>query len=166
MGRVVNYLRDYVKEGEFELKSGQVSDYYIDVKSAMLNPKFLNLLCSMTRGQHYNFNKILCMETGGIPFAVALSLDFNKRYSILRKEDKSHGISNRLIGDIGELDKVLIVDDVLTTGETVYELIKLVENRDAMVSGILCIVNRPNISRIAGYDVQSLALGYEFVTRD
>lgn len=143
-----------IKFGEFTLKSGRISPFFIST----------GVLCdgatSYELGRHFarkisevygtNFDAIYGPAYKGIPLAVSVSialqkeLGINKPWIFDRKEKKTYADASAFVG--AELDlgaKVVIVDDVLTTGETKVEAIEKIENSiKADVVGIVIAVDR------------------------
>jgi orotate phosphoribosyltransferase len=134
-----------IKKGEFILRSGKKSNYYVDIKESITDPKILNILISSITEQlnetGENPSAIAGMELGAVPLIVALSLKLNIPYIIIRKEKKEYGISNRIIGKILS-GQIAIIEDVVTTGKTVSDCISLLRENGAIVKSVYAIVDR------------------------
>jgi orotate phosphoribosyltransferase len=74
-----------IKFGKFTLSSGATSDFYVDVKSALLNPYFLKIV-SKRAAQLITGDKVAAVELGAVPFGVAVSIETGKNLIIVRKE--------------------------------------------------------------------------------
>lgn len=150
-----------IKFGEFKLKSGRRSPYFINIALAMntgsKSSKTANAYASeIVKGQvGVEFDYIHGPAYKGIPLSVIISSKLwdvyriDKRWGYDRKEEKEYGdkTEKELIGDIKDGDIVLIVDDVITTGKTkIDNWIKLASQRkDLIPKGILVAVDRQEI---------------------
>ncbi len=88
-----------------------------------------------------DFDKIACIELGGVPLAVALSLELNKPYVILRKQKKEHGIKADYVGEIKENEKFVVVEDVTTTGNSALSVVERLKSYKAKVSAVIVVVD-------------------------
>ncbi len=140
-----------LKFGEFVLSSGQRSNVYIDIKHACTYPDVLKLITELMaeRVKNVDFDKIACIELGGVPLAVALSLRLNKPLVIFRKQKKDYGIEDDCIGVIEPGERFVVVEDVTTTGRSALSVVERVEKRGGIVKAILSVVNR-------GAEIQNL----------
>jgi len=143
-----------LKFGEFILSSGQKSNVYVDIKHACTYPDILKLITELMAEKviDLDFDKIACIELGGVPLAVSLSLKLNKPLVIFRKQKKDYGVKDDCIGVIEGGEKFVVVEDVTTTGKSALSVVERVENRGGKVLAILSVVNRganiPNLISI------------------
>lgn len=133
-----------LKFGNFILSSGKKSSVYVDVKSACTHPKVLKIIAELMADKlkKVSFDKIACIEIGGVPLAVALSLETGKPYVIFRKERKDYGLGGDLIGEIKVGESIVVVEDVTTTGKSAFSVVKRVEERGGKVVAVLTVVDR------------------------
>lgn len=131
-----------VKFGEFILVSGKKSNYYIDIKQASTDPKILRIIAKMMKKFAEDYDLIAGMELGAVPIAVALSLESGKPFVIVRKEEKSHGTKKQIEGKDVKDKRVLIVEDVTTTGGSVVKAVKVLRESGAIVDKVLAVVDR------------------------
>ena len=133
-----------VKFGDFVLSSGKRSKIYIDIKVAATKPKILEKIADEMKKRISNieFDKIACIELGGVPLAVALSLKTGKDLVIFRKQKKDYGVKDDKIGEIMEGEKIVVVEDVVTTGKSVKSVIERVEKLGGRVVAVLAVVDR------------------------
>ncbi len=135
-----------LKFGEFTLTSGKKSSVYVDLKSAYTDPSILTILCNeivnKLNKEKIEFERIACIELGGVPIAVALSLKTKKPFVIFRKKRKEHGVKEEFIGTINKDEKILVVDDVTTTGSSVLTISNKIKELGAKVECIFSIVDR------------------------
>ncbi len=82
------------------------------------------------------------MELGAVTLIVALSLEIKKPFVIIRKSKRIHGTSKQIEGDDVKNKKVLIIEDVTTSGGSVIETIKVLKNHDAIIDKVIVIVDR------------------------
>lgn len=143
-----------VKFGNFLLASGQKSDVYIDIKSALVDPAALRMIANaMVYRAHWDeieYGAVAGVAVGGVPLAVAASMMAMKPYIIIRKDEKGHGLSGRLIGIVPPKEQaVLLVEDVTTTGGSVCEAVRVLRNAGATVNTVMTVVDRDQGARSA-----------------
>ncbi len=133
-----------IKFGNFVLSSGKRSGVYVDIKTACTHPDILKEISRRMaeKIKGLDFDRIACIELGGVPLAVALSLEVKKPYAIFRKEKKGYGLGGDLIGEIKEGERVVVVEDVTTTGKSALSVVKRVEERGGKVVAVLTVVDR------------------------
>ena len=151
--------------GDFTLASGKKSSYYIDSKKVLFHGEAIALLGELLfeSTKDLSFQAIGGLEIGAIPMATAAVLRFQQAGRTLegffvRKHAKGHGSQERVEGLVRRDDQVVIVDDVLTTGESVVQAIEALQAIGAVVARIVCIVDRLQGARerLAGYDFRPL----------
>jgi orotate phosphoribosyltransferase len=133
-----------LKFGDFILSSGKRSKVYVDVKLASTYPDILEMIASHIAeiAGRMDFDRIACVELGGVPIAVAVSLKLRKPLIIFRKERKDYGLGGDRIGELKEREKVLIVEDVITTGKSALSAARRVEESGGVVKAIVAVVDR------------------------
>ena len=133
-----------IKFGKFVLTSGKESSYYVDIKLASTNPKVLKEIAQeMGKLVSKDSIDILAgMELGAVPLAVALSLELNIPYVIIRKEKPTHGTGKQLIGTATSGQRALIVEDVATTGGSVVKALNVLRSEGLTVEKVLVVVDR------------------------
>ena len=131
-----------VQFGRFVLTSGAVSDYYIDIKRASTSPKVLKKIVEAMAEYAEGYDIIAGMELGAVPLAVALSLETDIPYVIIRKEKREHGTAKQIEGHDVKDKKVLVVEDVTTSGKSVIKSIKILREHKALVDEVLVVVDR------------------------
>ena len=152
-------LCDYLKEcgaikfGDFTLASGKKSKYYIDIKKASAIPRILKLIASeiaeKIKTNSIDADYIGCVALGGVPIAVAVSLETDLPLIIIRKEAKEYGTKGQIVGDFIKNSKVLMVEDVATTGGSVMKAIKLLRDEGLIISHVIVVVDREEGARTA-----------------
>ncbi|AEA46706.1 orotate phosphoribosyltransferase [Archaeoglobus veneficus] len=135
-----------VRFGDFVLSSGKRSSIYIDIKHACTHPDILAMIAKgmkeLADSEALDFQRIACVELGGVPIAVALSLETGKPYAIFRKQKKDYGVKDDLVGVIEKGDKILVVEDVTTTGSSALSAVERVRARGGEVEAVLVVVDR------------------------
>lgn len=127
--------------GDFTLASGKKSNYYISIKKAVTNPYILRKIAELM-SSYVKDEKISGIELGSVPIAVALSLQTMRPYVIVRKESKEHGLRDLIEGEIEKGEKVIVVEDVITTGGSVLRAVKILREHGAEVNRVLVVVDR------------------------
>jgi orotate phosphoribosyltransferase len=160
---VINYLKQEkcIVEGEFKLKNGEISNVYYDIKGIISNPELFrlvcdNLICKLPNNL-INYSLIYGIPYGGLPIASYLAITNNKGLIYSRNKKKEYGTKKLIEGRYREEQRVIIVDDVITTGGSLKESIILA--RDTLklrVIACLVVVNRNNIETIEDVPIFSL----------
>jgi orotate phosphoribosyltransferase len=153
--------------GEFTLASGLKSDHYWDGKKVTLSAAGSNLvgraICGMLAG--LKFDAVGGLEIGAIPIATAVALVSHLEGKdvpafIVRKNPKEHGTRKSVEGYLTDGSRVVIVEDVVTTGESVLKAIEVVESRGCKVLKVITLVDRHEGGgdklRRAGYVFESI----------
>jgi orotate phosphoribosyltransferase len=145
-----------VQFGSFTLTSGQTSDVYIDVKRAATDPARLQRIAERLARHVGDAERLAGMELGAVPLVVALALQVGRPYAIVRKSARTHGTGRRVEGDIPSGARVLVVEDVTTTGGSVVETVGLLREAGARVDRVVCVVDRQQgaAERLATVDVR------------
>ena len=137
-----------IKYGHFVLTSGAVSDYYVDIKKASTNPDVLKTIASFMKPfTKDKYEVIAGMELGAVPLIVALSLESNIPFVIVRKQKRDHGTGKQIEGISVNDKKVLIVEDVTTSGGSVIETIKILQQNKAILDTVITVVDRESGAR-------------------
>lgn len=131
-----------VKFGKFILSSGKESTFYVDIKKASTNPGILKEIAKEMAGYVKGYNRIAGMELGAVPIAVAVSLETGLPYVIVRKEKKEYGTGKQIEGELNPGDKVLIVEDVSTTGASSLKTVEHLRTAGAVVDKVVVVVDR------------------------
>ncbi|MFA4956645.1 MAG: orotate phosphoribosyltransferase [Candidatus Methanoperedens sp.] len=142
-----------IKFGDFTLASGKKSKYYIDIKKASAIPGILKLIASeiaeKIKTKSIDADYIGCVALGGVPIAVAVSLETDLPLIIIRKEAKEYGTKGQIVGDFVKSSRVLMVEDVATTGGSVMKAIKLLREEGLIISNVIVVVDREEGARAA-----------------
>ena len=146
--------------GEFQLSSGGTSDYYIDCRTTTLDARGAQLVGQVfldeIREQGWEPAAIGGLTLGADPIVVAVAVTSGTLNGFLvRKAEKQHGTGQRIEGFGEKGAKVVIVDDVCTTGSSTVQAIEAAEQFGFEVVGAMCLVERqdahgrPNVEKAA-----------------
>jgi orotate phosphoribosyltransferase len=152
--------------GEFTLRSGRKSNYYLDKYLFETHPDVLAALGKMFAERITpEVNRIAGAELGAVALAASTSMASGIPFVIIRNQKKDYGTSKLVEGKIEPGDRVLIVEDIMTTGGQVIEAAKSIESVDGKVLKIVGVIDRLEGARenieAAGYVFESL-----FTTKD
>jgi uridine monophosphate synthetase len=133
-----------IKFGKFILKSGVESDYYIDLRRTISRPKLLERISKLLSQKA---KSIPCDAVCGVPYAAlalttTLSLQQSKPMLMARKELKDHGTKQMVEGIYQAGDRVLIVEDVVTSGGSIAEIAKTLNNEGLIVRDAVVFLDR------------------------
>jgi len=135
--------------GTFTLASGRTSSYYIDIKKAVTRPELLRAIGEAMAPYAAKADKVAGVELGAVPIAAAVSLASGKPYLMVRKATKEHGTKREFEGDLSKGDKVLFVEDVITTGGTLRGAIERMRAQGAVIDDVVAVVDREEGGKIA-----------------
>lgn len=158
-----------VKKGNFVLASGKSSNVYVDARLTTMSPEGMVLIgkagLDAITAQGWLPDSIggLTMGADPVTFAISHTSAIEQRpiraFSV-RKEAKSHGTGNRIEGPFKPGDRVVIIEDVITTGKSALQAIDSIEQAGGVVIGVLAVVDRNDggqeAIRARGYAVIAL----------
>lgn len=139
-----------VRKGEHTLSSGKKSDYYIDGKQVTLDPHGIVLVAKTVLSMLHGIpvDAVGGPTLGADPIAAAVSLLSSQtgkplKAFIVRKEEKKHGTQKKIEGPAFTAgDRVVVVEDVVTSGKSVMDAIGAIEGAKARVVKVICLVDR------------------------
>ena len=135
-------------EGDFVLRSGKKSKYYMDKYLFETCPDILRAL-----GEEFakhitdDVTLIAGAELGGVALAAATAMASGKNWIIVRNSKKGYGTGKMVEGVLKADDVVLIVEDIATTGGQVIEAAKIITDAGAAVKEIVCVIDRKQGAR-------------------
>ncbi len=142
------HQKGIMKFGDFTLASGKKSSYYVDLR---LVPSYPHQFRTMVKYLQNNiaesiglnsFDSLVSVPTGGLIIASALAIETVKPLIYVRSKPKDYGTSKSVEGQIYEGMKVVMIDDVATTGGSVVNAIKSLKESNITIEDAYVIVNR------------------------
>ena len=141
-----------LKFGDFTLNSGRQSPYFFNLGSVASGAAFAQLgeaYADAIQQSGVDFDLLFGPAYKGIPIAVATSLAFARRgidagVAFNRKEPKDHGEGGLLVG-APVAGRVLMLDDVLTSGKAIREAAELVQSEGAEIAGVVIAMDRAEV---------------------
>ena len=142
------YKNNIIRFGNFTLASGKNSSYYVDLRLIPSYPhqfrkmikNLQNLIVEKT-GLN-DFDCLASVPTGGLVVTSALAIEIVKPLIYVRSKPKEHGTTKSIEGKISAGMKVVMVDDVMTTGTSVLNGINQLKEAGLLVSDLYVIINR------------------------
>lgn len=135
-------------EGDFTLRSGRKSNYYLDKYLFETQPDILKALGEMFAGYVEDSTTLIAgAELGGVSLAAATSMASGKPFVIIRNARKDYGTSKPFEGKLSDGDQVLLVEDIATTGGQVLEAARLISQIGAKVERIVAVIDRQEGAR-------------------
>ena len=151
-GRLVRLLRDRSLElGSFRLASGATSGYYIDARRTTMSADGLDLIGALAISTIHSAGWIPQfvggLTLGADPVAYAIAMASHQTPPVIdaftvRKERKQHGTRRSIEGCFEAGARVVVVEDVLTTGSSVLQAIETLREQQAVILGVLAVVDR------------------------
>jgi orotate phosphoribosyltransferase len=133
--------------GDFKLSSGGTSDYYIDCRTTTLAARGAQLTGEVfleeIRSRGWNIEAIGGLTMGADPIVVAVAVTSGTVHGFLvRKAEKQHGTGQRIEGFREKGARVVLVDDVCTTGSSTVQAIEAAREFGFEIVGVMCLVER------------------------
>jgi orotate phosphoribosyltransferase len=139
---------DALKFGVFKLTSGKPSPYYIDLRVVPSFPDAFQQICDFYR-QYItaqigteNFDRIAGVPLAGIPFASQIAYNLKKPFLYVRKGMRHHGRQRRVEGILVSGDRVLLVDDLVTTGLNLKNAAEAIRAEGGVVKEAVALLDR------------------------
>jgi orotate phosphoribosyltransferase len=142
------HQKEVIKFGDFTLASGKSSSYYVDLRLVPSYPHEFRMMVKYLENQITddigldNFESIVSVPTGGLVIASALAIETVKPLIYVRSKPKNYGTSKSVEGKIHDGMKVVMIDDVATTGGSVVNAIKSLTDVNIPVKDAYVIVDR------------------------
>ncbi len=129
--------------GQFRLRSGQVSSFYWDKYRFESEPRLLSAIADrMKKLLPDSYDKLAGLELGGIPLATSLSLKTGKACLFVRKVAKNYGTRNLIEGNFKEGERIVVVEDVVTTAGQVTRSVRQMRELGLQIEQVVCAIDR------------------------
>ena len=152
--------------GEFTLRSGRTSRYYLDKYQFCTRPEVLRPLAGLfaetieriERETGTKADRLAGAELGGIPLVTATSLATKKPCVFVRNQKKDYGTAKQIEGEINAGDSVILLEDIATTAGQTLEACRAIESAGAKILAAIVVIDRQEGAgeNMAGYRFESL----------
>jgi len=153
---LIEAFSQIVKTGDFILSSGLKSNFYIDLKEILLTPyimkyvsvcvmkEFMSILITNKSISFYDgyYTSLAGITIGADPIVCSTVSDFNVNGLFIRKKEKEYGTKKLIEGKYEEGGNIIIVDDVLTTGESIQYSYDVLIDHKLIPIGVIVLVDR------------------------
>jgi orotate phosphoribosyltransferase len=137
-----------LKFGAFKLTSGKISPYYIDLRIIPSFPDAFQEICNLQASfikkeiGVKSFDRVAGIPIAGIPFASLIAYNLKKPFLYIRKGVRLHGRKRRIEGILTPGDRVLLIDDLITTGLSLTEAKKAIEAEGGITTDAVVLLDR------------------------
>jgi orotate phosphoribosyltransferase len=134
--------------GAFKLSSGKISPYYIDLRIVPSFPDAFKKICNFcvdfikNEVGEKNFERVAGIPAAGIPFASIIAYNLQKPFLYVRKGVRLHGRQRRIEGTLAPGDRILLVDDLVTTGLSLKKAAKAITAESGIVTDAVVVLDR------------------------
>jgi orotate phosphoribosyltransferase len=145
--RILNKI-GALKFGTFKLTGGRTSPYYIDLRIVPSFPDAFRRICDLyvnfikSELGAENFDRIAGIPTAGIPFASIIAYHLNKPFLYIRQRTRLHGRERRIEGLLMPGDRVLLIDDLITTGGSLRQAREAIRAEGGIVTNAVVLLDR------------------------
>jgi orotate phosphoribosyltransferase len=133
--------------GTFKLASGILSPYYVDLRLIPSDPEAFRRVVAMYStvlgaGINRRAHRLAGIPTAGIAYAAVLAYNLEKPFLYVRKEPKDHGRARKIEGSLLPGDRILVLDDVITTGQNIVDAVDAIRSEGGVVEDAVVLLDR------------------------
>lgn len=156
----IELLKDYgaVEEGHFILASGNHSNYYVKKGKLVQHPYELQKMIEQVVPEMRELGEIdvvLSPAMGGVPVGQQVGLALHARTIYAERNAETNELELKRGFEIKKGERLLLVEDVITTGGTLLELTDFIQEQGGEVAGVFVVVNRSGKDKVGDYPVVS-----------
>lgn len=136
--------------GDFTLRSGRKSNYYLDKYLFTTKPQLLAEVAKLFAQRLSTINgvnRLAGAELGGIPLVTAVGLQTGLPFVFVRNKKKEYGTAKQLEGELNKGDRVVLLEDVATSGGQAVEAVETLRELGADVLAVLTVIDRQEGAR-------------------
>ena len=164
---------DAVQFGEFELSHGGTSEYYVDKYRFETDPDCLQLIAEAFADRLGDLGggdepaTLAGVALGAVPLVAVTAVETGRPYVIARKQRKEYGTGNLIEGDLEAGERVVVLEDIATTGTSAVDAAEALREAGATVEQVIVVVDRQEgaAERLAdhGLELSSLVTAEELL---
>ena len=170
LGRILNRI-GALKFGTFKLTSGEVSPYYIDLRIVPSFPDAFRRICEFYLALLESdigadgFDRIAGIPTAGISFSSIIAHHLKKPFIYVRPTERTHGRGRRVEGILSAGDRVLLIDDLITSGGSMLKGAEAVRAEGGVVTDAVVLLDREENGK-ENLAKEGISLHYLLTTRE
>jgi orotate phosphoribosyltransferase len=157
---------DAVKFGEFELSHGGTSDYYVDKYLFETDPACLEQIAAAF-ADRLDGETLAGVALGAVPLVAVTAARTGTPYVIARKQAKEYGTGNRIEGRLEDGEKLVVLEDIATTGQSALDAVDALRDAGAEVDRVIVVVDREEGAQAnfddSGVELESLVTASELL---
>jgi orotate phosphoribosyltransferase len=158
--------RDIIQYGTFQLKSGETSDVYVNIKNIISYPSLHALVCSMITEKIIKastIHRICGTPYGAVSFTSYISIAEQIPMLFLRKETKEYGTRKLVEGRFYTGESVILIEDVVTSGQSVMDAARQLEELGLHVIQIISVFSRCPNTKLVYRNINGVSVPIEYL---